>query len=830
MRNIPEYEIKQIGKETDVGSRFAPAKVILEVKGLSKTFGATIAVDNLSISLYKGEIMGLAGANGAGKSTLVGILGGLIMPDKGQALFEGNMIDLNRYSTAIAQKLGIRIIHQELSLCKNLTVYENFYIEQSKRFLKNLNWRKKAKQMAKSALDSVFPGNNIDVGINLNTLSLAQQQMVEIARATSDPNLKLLILDEPSSSLPAEQTKQLQIYIKQNAKENISFIYVSHRLREIMSLADRIFIMQNGIKKWLGRVDETSVQDMIKRMGEREIKSIFQSDNKVRKDIQFSKKVSIKIKKYTSKKLKDIHLEVFGGEIIGLAGLEGNGQLELLHDIFYAREKKKGNIKINGTVAYITGDRKKEGIFPLWPLFDNIIISKIAFEKLYKFLSKAGLNKLVDFWCEKLMIKTTGTGTLISNLSGGNQQKVLIARALTVDADIILLDDPTKGVDVATKMQLYEVFNEISAKGKLIIWRTSDDAEFDMCSKIFVMSFGRLIREFKHGEVNHKELLKVAFLNYEDKVDIYNVKRKKLKFSNTLLPLAVMVILYIICGIFTRSVFSLFGIELLILGLAPFIFATLAQTFIIGLGHIDLGIGAYMGLINVLCASVLHENIILGIAALIIALFVYSLQGVLINTKNIPPIIVTLGMSFVWSGLALTIMERPGGQVPIWLVAALNFNTPILPGVILILIVFIILAVLFYRTKYGTVIRGFGNNDVAMQQSGWSKLRAYWVTYLIAGIFGLMGGAVFSVITGAADANASKTFTLISIAAVVLGGGNLTGGVVTHLGAVLGAISFTLISLLLGVLNVSTDFTAMVQGFILFIILALRLFKKEIEQ
>ena len=318
----------------------------------------------------------------------------------------------------------------------------------------------------------------------------------------------------------------------------------------------------------------------------------------------------------------------------------------------------------------------------------------------------------------------------------------------------------------------------------------------------------------------------------KDKVDslYYNIRRKKFKFSNRLLPLAVTVVLYIICGISTPRIFSLFGIKLIILGIAPFIFATLAQTFIIGLGHIDIGIGAYIGLINVICASVLHDNIILGITALIIALFLYSLQGVLIYIKNIPAIIVTLGMSFVWSGLALTIMERPGGQVPNWLVAALNFNTPILPGVILILIVFIILAVLFYQTKYGTVIRGFGNNDVAMQQSGWSKLRAYWVTYLIAGIYGLMGGVVASVITGAADANASKTFLLISIAAVVLGGGILTGGEVTHIGAVLGAISLSLISILLGVLNVSTDFTAMVQGFILFTILALRLFKKEIEQ
>lgn len=828
MKILKKGKIKQVLIEKDFGNGLTKTGIVLEVKDIRKTFGVTVAINNLSLILHEGEIMGLVGANGAGKSTLIKILGGLMVPDEGQVLFEGNTIDLNKHSATIAQKLGIRIVHQELSLCKNLTVYENFYVEQSQRFHRNYRWRKEAKQVAKSALDSVFPGNNIDVKTDLNSLSITQQQMVEIARAASDPNLKLLILDEPTSSLPIEQTTQLQTYIKQNSKRNISHIYVSHRLKEIISLVDRILIMQNGSEKWQGYVDETSEQDMIKKMGDREIKSAFQSDI-MNKDSNISNKVSVEINDFTSKKLMNINLKVFGGEIIGIAGLEGNGQLELLQDIFFARLKKRGKISINGTVAYVTGDRKKEGIFPLWSLFDNIIISKISGEKLYKILSKARLEKLVNTWYRKLMIKSTGTGAIITSLSGGNQQKVLIARALAADADIILLDDPTKGVDIATKMQLYEIFKELSSKGKLIIWRTSDDDEFNICSRIVVMSLGYIVGGFRQDEVSHEAILKAAFSNYENKVASPITNRKKLKFSNALIPLMVMVVLYAICGIFTPTIFSIFGIELLIIGIAPFIFATLAQTFIIGLGQIDLGIGGYIGLVNVLCATLLHNNTTIGILTLIIVLFVYSLQGVLIKITNVPSLIVTLGMSFVWNGLALTIMERPGGQVPNWLVAALNFNTPILSGVTIILIVFIILAVFFYRTKYGTVIRGFGNNDVAMQQSGWSKLRAYWVTYLLAGIFGLMGGLLFSSITGAADANASKTFTLISIAAVVLGGGSLTGGSVSHTGAVFGAISLTLISMLLGLLNVSTDYNAMVQGLILFIILASRLFRKELK-
>ena len=275
------------------------------------------------------------------------------------------------------------------------------------------------------------------------------------------------------------------------------------------------------------------------------------------------------------------------------------------------------------------------------------------------------------------------------------------------------------------------------------------------------------------------------------------------------------------------SIFTKFGVELLAVGFTPFIFAALAQTFAIGLGHIDLGVGAFMGLVNVVCATILDQNNALGILCLLGLLLVYSCMGLIIYWRGVPPIIVTLGMSFVWTGMAYVLQDVPGGHVPEWMVHLFNANNPVLQGILIWLILFIILAILIYRSRYGTVMRGFGNNDTAMRNSGWSKARAYWATYLIAGIFAMMGGIAQSAITGASDVNASATYTMLTVAAVIIGGGYFSGGVVTHVGAVFGGISLTMVSVLLGLLKVSTDYTATIQGLVLILILSFRLLRKE---
>ena len=294
-----------------------------------------------------------------------------------------------------------------------------------------------------------------------------------------------------------------------------------------------------------------------------------------------------------------------------------------------------------------------------------------------------------------------------------------------------------------------------------------------------------------------------------------------------LFSLIAMIVLYFVCGMMSNSIFTKFGVELLAVGFAPFIFAALSQTFIIGLGHIDLGVGAFMGLVNVICATILDQNTGLGILCLVGLIAAYSCMGLVIHLRGVPPIIVTLGMSFVWTGIAYVLQDVPGGHVPDWMVSLFNFNNPVLQGVLLWLIVFIALALLIYRSRYGTVLRGFGNNESAMRNSGWSKAKAYWLTYLIAGIFAAMGGIAQSSITAASDVNASSTYTMLTVAAVIIGGGYFSGGVVTHIGTVFGGISLTMISVLLGLLKVSTDYTATIQGLVLILILSMRLIRKE---
>ncbi|BFL46635.1 ATP-binding cassette domain-containing protein [Lactonifactor longoviformis] len=803
-------------------------ELFLKAENLLKIYGPTTAVNHLSIELKKGEVLALVGGNGAGKSTLTKILSGVITSNEGTLSIEGEAVDMNKYTPAVARTKGIRVVHQELSLCKNLTVYENFYIEQFQRFdKKDMKWRKQAKEMAREALDRVFPDHGIDVNAGLATLSIAQQQMVEIARATSDSEVKMLVLDEPTSSLPAEQTSQLQDYIKKSAGEGISYIYISHRLKEIMFLADRIFIMQNGAEKYQCPIGETSEEDMVARMGDGVVgEKTAEEEKSAMAPIEINKNIKVAFDNYSNGMLKKISKEMYGGEIIALTGLEGNGQLEFLQEVFFQAKKKKAGLHIQGKVAYVAGDRKKEGIFPLWSITDNTIISKIARGALFAPISTGRTNEIVEQWNQRLKTKCASNEDLITSLSGGNQQKVLIARAMAVDADIILLDDPTRGVDVGTKKELYGVFQEAAKEGKLVIWRTSDDAELEYCTRLFVLNAGSVAGEFNHDEFEHSSMLKLAFQNNEKKAE--NLEKKKAKSPKLyLLALIAMLILYVVCGALSPSIFTKFGVELLAVGFTPFIFAALAQTFAIGLGHIDLGVGAFMGLVNVVCATILDQNNALGILCLLGLLLVYSCMGLIIYWRGVPPIIVTLGMSFVWTGMAYVLQDVPGGHVPEWMVHLFNANNPVLQGILIWLILFIILAILIYRSRYGTVMRGFGNNDTAMRNSGWSKARAYWATYLIAGIFAMMGGIAQSAITGASDVNASATYTMLTVAAVIIGGGYFSGGVVTHVGAVFGGISLTMVSVLLGLLKVSTDYTATIQGLVLILILSFRLLRKE---
>jgi len=816
--------------DTESIQRKSGGSALMKVEHIVKTYGSTTAIRDFSMEIHEGDVISLVGANGAGKSTLMRVISGVTRPDSGAIAFCEKTIQMDKYTPSAASGLGIRVVYQELSLCDNLKIYENFYTELPHLFKRNLQWRKKAQEIARAQLDLIFPGHGMDVNADLSSISIAQKQMVEIARAFSDPTLKLLILDEPTSSLPVEQTRQLLAFIKKKSAEGMTFIYISHRLFEVMDISNRIFVMKNGNVEWFGLAAETNEEELIRKMGSGESFQAVLQEYIPLSESELSKDVFIKCKGLKNGVLKNIDCEIYGGEVIGIAGLEGNGQRDFLQMLYHPSFKQRSMIERRGTVAYVTGNRAEEGNFHLWSILSNMIITSLSQGNLFKRIPKSKTKEEVTGWYDRLHVKGAGIGAEIVSLSGGNQQKVLIARALLSNADIIILDDPTRGVDVDTKNQLYGVFAEAAAQGKLVIWYSSDESEFSICSRVMVMRYGTVVSTLKREEATKENIIEASFKAKDPskKADTGHAEHKTRKLSGgQIIPLASMLLIYLICGSIQKSVFSPFGIELLISGAIPLIFATLSQSFIIGLSHVDLGIGNYMGLVSVMIATVFYSNPALGTVMILGALLLYSCMGVLIYFRSIPPVIVTLGSSFIWTGMAYTLQDMPGGQSPEALSALFSSKILFVPAVVVIAVLGTLLAWMIYRSKYGTVMRGFGNHETSMVRSGWSRFKAYWITYLCSGIFGLLGGMSFTAITSSSDAKAMDSYTMLTVASVIMGGGALSGGRVSHIGAVFGAVTLSLVTILLGFLQVSTDLTAAVQGMILLLILSLRLLRRK---
>jgi ribose transport system ATP-binding protein len=801
---------------------------LFRLDSIAKRYGATTALKGVSLALDRGEVIGLIGANGAGKSTLTRIVCGVTRPDSGELFHDGQAIDLAGYSPMVASRAGIRVVYQDLSLCTNLSVFENFCLEQHFGVAKGFRWRQHARADTQHALDNLFPGHDIDPSARLSVLSISQRQMVEICRASTVKDLRLLILDEATSSLGASQTAQLMAHIKTLKERGVSILFISHRLGEVIGIADRIIVMRDGAKVWDERnvnVDRTS---LVERMiGERLNAPEHFSTVSVRHGpLASGEDIYVRTKHLSCEGLADISVEFRGGELIGVAGLDGNGQREFLRALFFTRGTAKGAIQKAGHFAYVTGDRKKEGVFPMWPISDNMSIVEINKSPLLGLLDLRGIAATVREWCAKLYIKAEGPRTPILSLSGGNQQKVLVARALLADADVIILDDPTKGVDVGTKEQMHLLFKRAAEYGKLLVWYSTEDEELVGCSRVLVFRYGQIIEELKNDAISKDKIIEASFHgeHLSDRAGTQG-RRARRRINEALIPLVAMLSVFLLSGALQPAVLSPFGIDLLLRSSIPLVFAALAQMCIVGLSHIDLGVGAYMGLVGVVCATILGQQLELGLGLIMATVVSYGLMGALIYLRNIPSVIVTMGMSFVWVGIGYTLQPSPGGQPPDWLINAFNLHL-IVPESVLIILAAGFLSFFFCRSRYGTVLRGFGNNPISVQRSGWSILKAYVSAYVIASLFSVIGGMAMTASAAGSDINATASYTLLTVAAVVIGGSELIGGVVSSFGTVIGAITLSLIGVLVGFLRLNSSYVTAVQGGLLIAILAFRLLRR----
>ena len=490
-------------------------EILLKAHEISKSFGGIQALDNVSFEVRKGEVLSLIGENGAGKSTLAKIISGIIGRDSGGITFQGSDVHFRNIREAV--HAGISIVLQEFSFVPHLSIAENIFLTDEGTYHGGI-WlnRRKIYKSTRDLFDKVDINLNLDPARKVDTLSVAEQQLVEVAKAVSVSSC-LLILDEPTATLTSQETAKLFTLLQKLKSEGVTIIFVSHRLEEIMEISDRIIVLRDGKKVREFEKNSTTAGELINAMVGRDIGSLFS----IRQRNAPGERVVHVENLSREGKVFNCSFSVHKGEIVGLSGLVGAGRTELVRLLFGADRPDSGKINIMGKtaefktplqavragVAMVPEDRKKHGVLISLSVNQNITLSYYTREGHF-WISRSGEDSLVDRMIRDLKIKTDIASAAVSSLSGGNQQKVVIAKWLVNNPEVLILDEPTRGIDVGAKFEIYNLINELAAKGVAIILVSSELPEIlALSDRILVMKEGRIVKELGHNEATEEKIL-----------------------------------------------------------------------------------------------------------------------------------------------------------------------------------------------------------------------------------------------------------------------------------------------------------------------------------
>jgi ribose transport system ATP-binding protein len=488
--------------------------VVLEIQGISKTFPGVKALDGVSISVKKGEVHGLVGENGAGKSTLMHILAGVFPPNEGKIILNGNELEFEDERSA--QRAGIGMVFQERSLVGEMSIAENIFAGRQpvKRF--NLVDWKSMNEQASDLLRQV--GLNLDPTIKVFRLSTIEKQLVEIAKALS-LDAKVLILDEPTATITERETDILFALVCELRTRGISIIYISHRLQELHSICDRVSVLKDGVFQGTRNLGEVNTSEIVTMMVGREVLNEYDDRGNDKSD------VVLEVKNLSSRAFKNVSFTLRKQEILGIAGLAGAGRTEIALAIFGADQKATGEIYLHGKktkirspeeairngIGYLTEDRKDAGLFLDLDVSSNIASANLREFSQNGFLNDQEIRKQTGLSVENLQISTPSLKQKAINLSGGNQQKLLMARWLMRESDILIIDEPTHGVDVGAKSEIYDLIRTMAKSGTSIIVISSELPEILMlCDRMVIMWQGNLTGELTHNEATEEKIMHFA--------------------------------------------------------------------------------------------------------------------------------------------------------------------------------------------------------------------------------------------------------------------------------------------------------------------------------
>ncbi|MGN0452151.1 MAG: sugar ABC transporter ATP-binding protein [Acutalibacteraceae bacterium] len=496
----------------------ADEPVLLKMENIEKAFPGVKALDNVSLTVKAGTVHALMGENGAGKSTLMKCLFGVYTKDSGKIYLEGKEINFKNSKEALEN--GVAMVHQELNQALKRNVMDNMWLGRFPTVAKGVPFTSEQKMY--NATKEIFNKLEIDVDPKtvMSRMPVSQRQMVEIAKAVSY-NSKIIVFDEPTSSLTEQEVEHLFKIINMLRDQGCGIIYISHKMAEILRISDEVTIMRDGKYITTRDAKELTTDDIIKLMVGRELTNLYPPKTNTIGDVL----LDVKELSAEYSKLRDVSFSARRGEILGVAGLDGSGRTELLENLFGVATRRSGKLTLDGKpirnrnaresikngFALLTEERRATGIFGILNIRENATVSSLNKCRIGPFLSKKKLKKNTDWCIDSMHVKTPTQETKIRSLSGGNQQKVILGRWLLTEPTVLLLDEPTRGIDVGAKYEIYELIIDLAARGKTVIMVSSEMPELlGVCDRILVMSGGRLAGEVNAADATQEEIMALA--------------------------------------------------------------------------------------------------------------------------------------------------------------------------------------------------------------------------------------------------------------------------------------------------------------------------------
>ena len=808
------------------GGAEASGTPTIRLANISKAFSGVLALREVSVEFHPGEVHAILGENGAGKSTLMNIISGTLQPTLGEIWFEGTRIP--DMSPELSANLGIAISFQHPAILEDLSVLENLRVALPESVFAG----RPAMVVAKEMLDAV--GLHVPLRLRAEALTVAQKHLLELAKALA-VKPKLLILDEPTASLDQEATDMLFGRVRDIVKAGTSVIYITHRLAEIRQIAHRVTVLRDG--RWRGSslVKDISDSELLALIVGRTLGSTFPP-----KAADTSKDISFSVSGFSGRGFKDVSFDVPRGQILGIAGVAGNGQSHLMRALA-GLLPASGEVTVHGAPvslkellgksAYMPSDRHTEGLASGLTVRENA-----AFGALEKFASGGLVNRkkeleLVGRTFDSLAVKAPSIEAPILSLSGGNQQKIVMSRALLSEPVLIVADEPTQGVDVGARAEIYRILRDVSNAGTAVIVNSSDAAELEgLCDKVIVMSRGRAVATLAGGDVTEEKIIAAAVgavSHVGDSVfgatagSAMSGLRHFLQTDNA--PAVALAVVTALLGLYVNfhndnflSTYNVYNILLLATALG---FIALGQTVALLMGGIDLSVGPLAGFLVVVASFFINDDksaamVLTGFALMFLgALVVGTINGVLIRFANFTPIAATLAMYIAIQGASFLLRNAPDGYISFPVTDWINWQLgPVPVAFIVLAAVAVALEYVLRKKRAGWRLRAVGSDEESSRRMGMRVDRTFIAGYVACSLLTALGAIMLMTQIGVGDPRQGINYTLSSITAVVLGGTALSGGRGSFIGTVLGAVLLTEVLSAVTFLGLSQTYQYIFQG------------------